>query len=111
MNRDRLLPTFSIVFVAMYAACVYFNLAAFTYFPKDKSFAFYVPAAAKAKGAIPMFWYGWLTTSTICTVIIVAILAFVPMPKRPGAWSALAWVVPVAAIGVIIYALRAWFTM
>jgi hypothetical protein len=111
MNRDRILPTFSIVFVAIYAACVYFNLAAFTYFPKDHAFYFYVPAIAKAKGAIPMFWYGWLTTSTIFTLIVTAILAYVPVPRQGGATNILAWAMPLAAICVVLYALRAWFMM
>jgi hypothetical protein len=111
MTRDRFLPVFSIVFVALYAACVYFNWAAFTYFPKDGKILAWAPAVAKVKGAIPMFWYGWLTTSIVGSLIIAGAITFTPASRAAGAGSVLAWIVPIASIGVVLYALRTWFML
>jgi hypothetical protein len=106
----RFFPTFSVAFILCYAACVFFNLAAFTYMPALHQAFPLVPALAHARGAYPMFWYGWLVTTTVAALVITAATSFLPA-RNDRVIGVLTWVAPLIAVVVVVYALRIWFTL
>jgi hypothetical protein len=109
-NYSRLFPTFSITFVLIFALCVYFNWALFTYFPAAHQLKWFVPDEAKAPATYPMFWYGWLATTTIATVLITGTSAIVVGRGRSVA-PTVVWTGAIVAMIIIVYALAHWFTM
>jgi hypothetical protein len=110
MNHySRLFPTFSITFVLIFALCVYFNWALFTYFPARHELMWFVPDEAKAPATYPMFWYGWLATTTIATVLITAAGAIIIGRDRIA--PTVVWTGAIVAMVIIVYALAHWFTM
>ena len=111
MSPARFLPTFSVAFILSYAVTVYFNLAMFTYLPARHQFYWLVPAIAHARGSLPMFWYGWLVTSSIAAIAVTALHALVPGLKERSVWPPLVWAAPLFAFAVVAYALRVWFTI
>ena len=108
-NYSRLFPTFSITFVLIFALCVYFNWALFTYFPAMHELKWFVPEEAKAPATYPMFWYGWLATTTIATVLITGASAIATGRDRIS--PTVVWTGAIVAMIIIVYALAHWFTM
>jgi len=110
MNYHRHLPLFSVAFILIYAVCVYFNLALFTYFPAaEQPFALFAAKPGPAPAGIPMYWYGWLSTTLLVALAVTGVGAFMPRNGGRGVWPWLVWASPIVAFVVVLYALRMWF--
>ena len=57
----------------------------------------------------PMYWYGWLLTSTLGAGAISALSLALPARALDRACAILVWLVPLAMIGLIAYILRGYF--
>jgi hypothetical protein len=110
MNVHRHLPLFSVVFILTYAVCVYFNLALFTYFPAGlQPFVLFAAKPGPPPAGIPMYWYGWLATTTLVALVVTTVGALANGPRSRGVWPSLVWASPIAALLVVLYGLRMWF--
>jgi hypothetical protein len=106
MSVARLFPVFSIAFAVLYVIVLDNNYALMTYHPAIGEWEW---LAAKPKAGPAMYWYGVVATSAIAAAVIAAIAALVPAQWANRAWSGWTWVVPTAAILVILFILRGYF--
>jgi hypothetical protein len=106
MTISRVFPVFSAAFAVVYVICVDQNFALFSYHPQLNQWEFLV---APSKGIAPMYWYGWLATSTIGGVVAAAVASFVPEKWNAWIWTGWAWVLPLGSMIYIAYVLRAYF--
>ncbi len=104
MNTDRLFPIFAAAFAVFYVLAVQYNWALFTYHPKIGEWGWLVEPA---RNGPPMYWYGWLATSTFGAA--AASLLSWPVARRWPAPLWLGWLVPLAVILVFIYLFRGFF--
>lgn len=90
---------------AIYVICEMRNWPLFTYHPGTNRFDWFFTPAVKDQGPA-MYWYGW----TAVTLMASAALGFVAtlLPERivRRIPLSLVWIVPLAAVPVLIYALR-----
>lgn len=96
MNISRTFPVFTVVFTAIYALCVQFNWALFSYFPILGTWPLGAVPATRDTGPV-MYWYGWLATSAIGATAVCIVALILP---RIGEklWPTLCWLVPLAAM-------------
>ena len=105
MRIARVLPVFSVAFIALYAIALYFNIPLVTFYPTVSEFHW--TAQPNLPGPA-MYYYGWLANAAIGATIVAAIAALVPAP-RVRLWSGWIWIVALAAITVVVYVNRVWF--
>ena len=89
----------------IYTLCEMRNWPLFTYHPGTNRVDLGFSPAVRDQGPA-MYWYGWIATTLIAATILGAIAAFLPdriVKKIP---LSLVWITPLAAIPVLIYALR-----
>ena len=60
-----------------------------------------------AKNGPPMYWYGWLVTSTL-GASAVSLISW-PFIRRGSAQLWLGWVVPIVVVVVFVYLFRNFF--
>ena len=106
---ERALPIFSIAFPLIYLPTMYFNWPVFTYLPRRGEFYVLRYAPTPAQGP-PMYYYGWLITTGIGAALIALALASAPEKALRRIPAGLAWIVPVAAVAVLLDILSPWFT-
>ena len=101
--------TFAVVFAiaapVIYVICEMRNWPLFTYHPGTNRVDLGFSAAVRDQGPA-MYWYGWTVTTLIGSAILGLIGAFLPdriVKKIP---LSLVWIAPLAAVPVLIYALR-----
>jgi len=109
MRWDRVPPIFSIVFPLIYLPTMYYNWPVFTYVPRLREFHFllYPPPQSEGPG---MYYYGWLLTAGIGSVLIALALAALPEKTARRIPASLAWIVPLAVLAVLLDILSPWFT-
>jgi ABC-type uncharacterized transport system permease subunit len=56
-----------------------------------------------------MYWYGWITTSTIVASVAGLIACYLPERLTRRLWSGWSWVVPLGVLAVFCYLLRDYF--
>jgi hypothetical protein len=101
--------TFAVVFAIatpiIYVICEMRNWPLFTYFPASGRVTLGWAPGTEAEGPA-MHWYGWTAVMLIGSALLGAIATMLPesMTRRIPLW--LIWVLPLAAIPVLIYALR-----
>jgi hypothetical protein len=101
--------SFAIVFAIatpiIYTICEMANLPLFTYHPGTNRVDLGFARAVRDEGPA-MYWYGW-TVSTLLAAGILGLIA-TKLPGNPASRIplALTWIVPLAVIPVLIYALR-----
>jgi hypothetical protein len=105
-NIEKIIPVFSAAFALIYIISVERNWALFTYIPKIGQWAWLVAAPAKDDGP-PMFWYGWLVTSTLGASAL-SLISWPVLKNRPTPYW-LGWVVPLLVIFSVFYFFRDWF--
>jgi hypothetical protein len=89
----------------IYTLCEIRNWPLFTYHPGTNRVDLGFSAAVRDQGPA-MYWYGWTVTTLIGSAILGLIGAFLPdriVKKIP---LSLVWIAPLAAVPVLIYALR-----
>ena len=101
--------TFAVVFAiaapVIYVICEMQNWPLFTYHPGTDRFDLFYAAARKDEGPA-MHWYGW-TANTVLGAGVLGILAtMLPENVTKKIPLSLVWIVPLAAVPILIYALR-----
>jgi hypothetical protein len=89
----------------IYTICEMRNWPAFTYHPGTNRVDLGFSAAVRDQGPA-MYWYGWIVTTLVGSATLGLIGAFLPdriVKKIP---LSLVWIAPLAAVPVLIYALR-----
>jgi hypothetical protein len=104
MSIEKVFPVFAASFAVIYVLAVQNNWAAFTYHPKIGEWGWLVEPA---RNGPPMYWYGWLVTSTFGATA-TSLLAW-PLVGRwsPQYW--LGWLVPLVVMVVFCYLFRDFF--
>lgn len=99
MTATRKVGVFAIVFAVaypiIYLICTEMNWAAFTY---HAALGRFTAGPTRPIDGPAMYWFGWITTSTVAAAIIAAIVAYLPEDLSRKLPEASAWVVPLAAV-------------
>jgi hypothetical protein len=103
-NLEKTLPVFAAAFALIYIVSVEMNWALFTYHPKLNQFGWLVEPS---RDGSPMYWYGWLVTSTLGAT--AASVIALPLLKNRSAPYSLGWIVPLLVIISVFYLFRDWF--
>jgi hypothetical protein len=106
MSIARAFPVFSAAFAVIYLACVQYNLAPFTYHAELMQWGL---GAQPPRQGPAMYWYGWLTTSTLGATAVAALSLAVPASLAKRVWSGFVWLIPLGVIAVFVYILRGYF--
>ncbi len=104
MSIEKTLPIFAASFAVIYVLAVEGNWALFTYHPKLGEWGW---LAQPTKSGPPMYWYGWLATSTLGATA-TSLLTW-PLVRRfsPQFW--LGWTVPLVVMLIFVYLFRDFF--
>ena len=96
---------FAIVTPVLYVICEMRNWPLFTYHPGTNRLDLGWTAAVKDEGPA-MYWYGWTATTLIGAAAMGALATVLPenVTRKIPLW--LTWALPLAAVPVLIYALR-----
>ena len=101
--------TFAVVFAIaapiIYVTCEMRNWPLFTYHPGTNRFDWLYAAPVRDQGPA-MHWYGWTANMLIGSAVLGILATFLPEKLTRRIPLSLVWIVPVAAIPVLIYALR-----
>jgi hypothetical protein len=101
--------TFALVFAVttpiIYVACEMQNWPLFTYHPGTNRFDWLWAPAIKDQGPA-MYWYGWTATTMIASGILGLLATLLPENIVRKIPLSLTWIVPLAAVPVLIYALK-----
>jgi hypothetical protein len=96
---------FAIATPIIYMVCEIVNLPLFTYHPGTDRLNLGWAPAVKDEGPA-MYWYGWTVTTLLGAGILGLIAAKLPENAVRRIPLALVWIVPLAAVPILIYALR-----
>jgi hypothetical protein len=101
--------TFATVFALaapiIYVICEMRNWPLFTYHPGTNRLDLGWSAAVRDQGPA-MHWYGWTATMLIGSAILGGIATMLPENVTKRIPLSLVWILPLAAVPVLIYALR-----
>jgi hypothetical protein len=86
---------FAVAYPIVYIAATELNWAAFTY---HSALGRFTPGPTKPIEGPAMYWFGWITTSTVAAAIIAAIVAYLPDSLSRRLPGSAAWVVPLVAM-------------
>jgi hypothetical protein len=90
---------------ALYVICEMVNLPLFTYHPGTNRLDWGYARAIRDEGPA-MYWYGWTATSLLGGAALGVIAAMLPERLTRRIPLALVWIAPLAALPILIYALR-----
>lgn len=96
---------FAIATPVIYTICEMNNWPLFTYHPGTNRIDLGWAAAVKDEGPA-MYWYGWITTTLIGAAVLGLIATKLPESTIKKIPLSLTWIVPLAVIPILIYALR-----
>ena len=96
---------FAIATPIIYVTCEMANIPLFTYHPGTDRVDLFWAAAVKDEGPA-MYWYGWTANMLIGGAILGLIAAKLPESATRRIPLALVWIAPLAAVPILIYALR-----
>jgi hypothetical protein len=101
--------TFAIVFAiavpVIYTLCEMRNWPLFTYHPGTNDVNLGWAPSVRDQGPA-MHWYGWTATTLIAAGVLGVIATFLPQHIVRKIPLSLVWIVPLAMIPILIYALR-----
>jgi len=103
-NLEKMIPVFSAAFALVYIVSVELNWALFTYHPKIGQWGWLVEPS---RDGPPMYWYGWLVTSTLGATA-ASVIAWPLLKNRPTQYW-IGWIVPLLVIISVFYFFRDWF--
>ena len=101
---EKIIPVFSAAFALIYIVSVELNLAVLTYHPKIGQWGWLVEPS---RDGPPMYWYGWLVTSTLGAAA-VSVISLPLLKNRPTPYW-LGWTVPLLVTVSVFYLFREWF--
>ncbi|MEA2871729.1 MAG: hypothetical protein QOH67_1705 [Hyphomicrobiales bacterium] len=96
---------FAIATPIIYTACEMQNWPLFTYHPGSNRVDLGWTPAVKDEGPA-MYWYGWIATTLIGAAILGMLATMLPEKLVRSIPLSLVWIVPLAVIPILIYALR-----
>jgi hypothetical protein len=109
LAKSATFRTFATVFAIatpiVYTICEMRNWPLFTYHPGTNKVDLGWAAAVKDEGPA-MYWYGWTATTLIVAGILGALATMLPENVAKKIPLSLTWIAPLAAVPVLIYALR-----
>jgi hypothetical protein len=101
--------TFAVVFAIatpiIYVICEMRNWPLFTYHPGTDRVEWFYGPPVKDEGPA-MHWYGWTANMLIGSAVLGILATFLPERLTRRIPLSLVWIFPVAAVPVLIYALR-----
>jgi hypothetical protein len=101
--------TFALVFAIatpiIYVACEMQNWPLFTYHPGTNRVDLFWAAAVRDQGPA-MHWYGWTATTLVGSAVLGILATMLPESAIKKIPLSLTWIVPLAAVPVLIYALK-----
>ena len=101
--------TFAVVFAIatpiIYTICEMRNWPLFTYHPGTNRVDLGWTAAVRDQGPA-MYWYGWNATTLIGSAVLGFLATLLPQHVTKKIPLSLVWIAPLAAIPVLVYALR-----
>ena len=107
MNKnqiEKIIPIFSAAFALIYIVSVEVNWAPFTYHPKIGQWGW---LTEPARDGPPMYWYGWLVTSTLGAAV-ASVLTLPLLKNRPTQYW-LGWTIPLVVMISVFYLFRGFF--
>jgi hypothetical protein len=96
---------FAIATPVVYTICEMRNWPLFTYHPGTNRVDLFWAAAVKDEGPA-MHWYGWTATTLIVAAVLGLAATKLPESVARKIPLSLTWIAPLAAIPVLVYALR-----
>ena len=109
MAASETFRTFATVFAIaapiIYTICEMQNWPLFTYHPGTNRVDLGWAAAVRDQGPA-MHWYGWTATTLIGSAVLGLLATLLPQQVARKIPLSLTWIVPLAVIPVLIYALR-----
>jgi hypothetical protein len=101
--------TFAVLFAiatpVLYVVCEMANLPLFTYHPATNRVDLGWAPAVRDEGPA-MYWYGWTATTLIGAAVIALLATRLPDSAIRRIPLSLVWIMPLAAVPILIYALR-----
>ncbi|MPZ55409.1 MAG: hypothetical protein GEU91_02700 [Rhizobiales bacterium] len=101
--------TFAVVFAVatpvIYVICEMQNWPLFTYHPATDRIDLGFAAARRDEGPA-MYWYGWTANTLIGAGILGLLATMLPESMVRKIPLSLVWIMPLAAVPILIYALR-----
>ena len=101
--------TFALVFAIatpiIYVACEMQNWPLFTYHPGTNRLNLGWAAAVRDEGPA-MYWYGWTASTLLAAAVLGFLATLLPPSLTRRIPLSLVWIVPVAALPVLIYSLK-----
>lgn len=86
---------FAIAYPVIYVAATELNLAAFTYHAALGEFGL---GPNRPRSGPAMYWFGWITTSAICALVIATVVTYLPGSLTRRLPVMLGWAIPLAAM-------------
>jgi hypothetical protein len=96
---------FAIVAPIVYVACEMQNWPLFTYHPGTNRLDWLYAPAVRNEGPA-MHWYGWTATMLLVSTIFGGLATMLPESLTRKIPLSLTWIVPLATVPVLIYALK-----
>jgi hypothetical protein len=96
---------FAILTPVIYTICEMQNWPLFTYHPGTNRVNLGWAAAVRDEGPA-MYWYGWTAMTLLASGVLGILATFLPQHVVRKIPLSLTWIVPLAVIPVLIYALR-----
>jgi hypothetical protein len=96
---------FAIATPVIYTACEMQNWPLFTYHPGTNRMNLGWAAAVRDQGPA-MYWYGWTATTLIASGVLGVLATLLPQHVVRKIPLALVWIMPLAVVPILIYALR-----
>jgi len=96
---------FAIATPIIYVICEMANIPLFTYHPGTGNLNFGWAPAVKDEGPA-MYWYGWIATTLLGAGALGLLAVKLPESATRRIPLALVWIAPLAAVPILIYALR-----
>jgi hypothetical protein len=101
--------TFALVFAiaapVIYVICEMRNWPLFTYHPGTGGLNWFYAPAGRDQGPA-MHWYGWLANTLIGSTLLGGLASLLPERITRGIPLSLTWILPLAALPFLIYALK-----
>ena len=96
---------FAITSPVIYVICEMQNWPLFTYQPATNQFDWFYAPPVRNQGPA-MHWYGWIANAAIAPGVLGVLATMLPERIVNKIPLSLVWIVPLAAVPVLIYALR-----